>query len=358
MKIFKSSLFIKIVILLFWIGIIFGFLFLPKLKRQYFDTKINILVYGDMINNDLAKKFEAQTGIKVNINYYENNEELYAKLQVNSAKDYDLIIINDGGADYLSSQNIIKKIDKSKLLFFNKIDPKLLSHYYDPQNEYTIPYSWDVYGLGINKKLFNNKLPEPSWKLIFDKSVVPGKICMLDDAYKSVLIASKYLFGTFESLNDKQLRDIKNLLIEQKKIVELYSDLRSDYVLKFGICPVVVSQSANLATVLKENDKLAFIIPKEGSFKAINLFVIPKASNKDESIYKFINFLYHEDNLRHFFESSGYIPVIKDILSSTDLSYLGGADNIFSQKTFDQFSFFKSDIPSDIVNKIWISVKS
>ena len=350
----------KISIFVFWTSLIFIFLYSPFFKHTFFEKKtITILTWADMIDLQTVARFEAESGIKVNVNYYENNEELFAKLQVTQGQEYDLITITDNGVDYLRRNELIKKIDKSKLLFWNDIEPRLINHYFDPNNYYSIPYNWDIYGLGINRNYFGQTLPAASWNLIFDEKFAPNKISMIDDAYDSVLIAAKYLYGSIDNLSKEKLEEIKDLLIMQKKWVEVYTDLRSDYFLKLGICPVVVAQSAYIYRAIEEDHgHFAFLIPKEGSFLIIDSIVIPVSSQKDDLVYTFINFLFKKNEIINFVKKFGYLPVTKEILYSLNFDYIGDISRILSSDNFKKFSFFKREIPFTEISKLWIEVKS
>lgn len=349
----------RILIFIFWITLIFVFLYFPLLKNRFFTkNSITILSWADMIDLNSVSKFERETGIKVNVNYYENNEELFAKLQVTQGQEYDLITITDNGVDYLRCKKLIKKIDKTKLVFWEDIDSHFLSHYYDPYNEYSIPYNWDIYGLGVNTNYFKNYIINPGWGLIFEHNKLNYKISMIDDAFDAVLIAAKYLYGTIDSIDKIKLAQIQELLIKQKDLVEVYTDLRADYFLKLGICPVVVAQSAYIYRAIQENSDFAFLMPKEGSFMIIDSLVIPALSKKDTLVYKFINFLYKEEEIRNFVKKFGYLPVLKDILYSLNLDYIGGLDNIFLNENFGKLSFFRRVIPRNEISKLWVSVKA
>ncbi len=200
-------------------------------------------------------------------------------------------------------------------------------------------------------------MPEASWDLIFNPTFTPKKISMSDDAYDAILIAAKFLYGSIEGIDQNKLKEIKRLLIKQKQWVEVYTDLRADYFLKSGICPVVVAQSAYIYRAIMQNgNNFAFLIPKEGTFIVIDSFVIPKLSKKDDLIYQLVNFLFQEDEMIRFAKKFGFLPTIKNALNSLNLDYIGGLTNIFD--AFDNFSFFKRIVPREDVSKLWIQVRA
>ena len=123
---------------------IYLFLYFPRIIEQLRQQRsINVLVWPSIFGADYLGVFERETGIKVYITYFENYEELFVKLRAGQGKGYDLIMTSDHATDWLLKENLLKKIDKTKMPFWSQLYPALLGHYYDPNNEYTVPYSWE-----------------------------------------------------------------------------------------------------------------------------------------------------------------------------------------------------------------------
>jgi spermidine/putrescine-binding protein len=354
----KLKIGIRAAIVAFWISLIILFLFLPTLKNYCFsqDKSINIFAWVDMVDTDRIAGFEKKTGVKVNISYYENYQELLAKLRVSSDGEYDLVMLTEYALDYIDVPKDLKLIDKSKLTFWKDINYRFLNHSFDPDNKYTIPFYWDVYGLGVDASYLPKDTNEYGWDLIFDKEKSLKPVVMINEAVESMSAAALYLFGKANKLTEAELYQVKDLMVKQKKWVEAYTDLRADYYLISQASPAVLSQSAYINRALKTSDQFKFIIPKEGSFLVIDSLVIPKSSKKDNETYKFINFLYEEEVVRAVMEENAYMTVLKPILDSVDLSYLG--KDILEEETFKKFHFFGGLGSNDLLNKLWIEIKS
>src|SRR5665647_1741768 len=123
---------------IFWVGIIYGFLHLPALYEYFVPQKrIKILAFADIMNADFLADFESQTGITVQVNYFENNQELFVKLRESKEAGYDLIMPSEYVVELLRSEGLLKKIDTTQLTFWPDIYPALLNHNFDPHNQYT-----------------------------------------------------------------------------------------------------------------------------------------------------------------------------------------------------------------------------
>ena len=300
MKKTYNTFIIRPLIVAFWLSMITLFLYLPTVIGMFRDQRsINVLIWGELIDTDVLQQFEEKTGIQVHVNYFEYNEELLAKLQATKQHGYDLIMPSDYMVATMREKGLIKKFDTGRLNFFNDIRSHLRGHSYDPKNEYSIPYCFAIYGIGINKEYFGDKQPEASWALLFDENIAPDRIAMVDDTRDLVGAAAKYLFGDVKNLTDEQIKQIGQLLTKQKQWVEMYSDLRTDVLLATKAVPAAMAWSAHVTKVMRQYDHIDFLIPKEGSFLDVDTFAMPTQTAKDDLIYEFLNFVYSPDILKH-----------------------------------------------------------
>src|SRR3989304_9800562 len=147
---------IRIFIISFWVFAIIFFLSLGRVASWFANKRaISVLTWTRVIDEQKVKEFERRTGITVYLNYFESNEELLTKLRF-SNENYDLIMPSDFMTEKLIQDGMLKKLNKRELAsILETISPELLGHYFDPNNDYSIPCLWDLYGIGINKNFFN-----------------------------------------------------------------------------------------------------------------------------------------------------------------------------------------------------------
>lgn len=342
--------------ILFWVGALFGVLYLSKsfIFRSPQKT-INIFSWGDIFDPAYINLFERQTGIKVNISYYATNEELLTKLTATRGVGYDLIVPSDYAVGALRSSGLLKQLDKNKMSFYEHLNPLLLGLPFDPDNQYSVPFEWELFGIGINKDYFGDNIPQPSWSLIFDTAAMPYRIAMVNDPIEAILFAAHYLYGqkahTIEQLNTQEIQEIKQLLIEQKKRVEAYVDFRPDYFLVTKNCPVVVASSSYILRSMREYSYIDFIMPVEGTFITIENFAIPAVSDKEDLVYQFMNFFFEPESCLHHFNLFAFFPARLDVIPPlTTIS--------ISPDMFKKLSFFKPVVSEQQKNDLWVEVKS
>jgi spermidine/putrescine transport system substrate-binding protein len=338
--------------LLFWSLCTTIFLYVP----QYFVEKpihsINVLVWPNILDRDLFSTFEKETGIKVYMSYFENYEELFVKLQNSGAQGYDVIMTSDYMAELLIKEDLLDVLDKSKCDFFDRIDVQYLGHYFDKDNRFTTPVALSLYGLGIDLDYFDGVAPQATWGLLFDEKITPGHIGVPDDARELVLIAAQYMFGSIEHLDDAQLEQITTLLKRQKQWVEMYSDLRTDYLLFSKTSPVVAAMHPDLAHAVNMASNIRFMIPQEGAFGVMDSLAIVKGSQNKDASYAFLNFLYKKEVMDYYVKRYKFIPTLKDSI------HADGVLSISRDTIMQSVHFFKNVVSPQKLGQIWIAIKS
>jgi spermidine/putrescine transport system substrate-binding protein len=359
-----SGICIRVVIVIFW-SFIFGlFLYSSEFWFSFGNRpSITVCSWPAIFDPELISAFEKQTGVKVNMSYYESNEELFLKLGNERAHGYDLIIPSDYAVQRLRQRNFLKKLDKQKLTFVSRLNPLLMRHYFDENNDYSIPYEWSVFVLGFNTECYKKEEIPHSWSLIFDpKDTASHSIIMTNDPYVAVPVAAFYLFGSFEHLTPQKIKRIESLLSRQKTWVEAYSDFRPSYYIASKNACIAVSSSSYMLQAMKEHPHIDFIVPKEGTLVAIESFAIPRSSNKEEWVYAFINFMMQPEHLLKGFQKVGFFPATHDALIEAHMQPRAAALYAVSAKEFKRFSLLRHDLIKLVLSEaqmqdLWIDVK-
>lgn len=354
-----SKFFIRFFVILFWIGAIFAFLYFPNFKMlPNEENSIVIFTWGDILDPDVVANFEKETGIKVHLNYYSSNEELLVKLRATEGGGYDLIMPSDYAVAALIKENLVKELNRKELNFFQHLNPFLLGHFYDPDNRYSVPFSWEVFGLGIDQEYFEGKPFEPSWKLIYDRKVINYKISMSNEPQEALLMTGFYLFGKSTNYSDQELQAIRNLLIEQRAWVEAYANFRGDYFLATRNCPVAVASSSYMWKSKKLFPFIKFIIPEEGTFITVENFCIPIKSKNEKQAYAFLNYIYRPESIATHFENYGLFPSTTNAAHLMELDPEAKALMSTPRQEFKKFQFFTTIIPEEELHKVWIEIKT
>lgn len=350
---------IRLLVILLWIALIATLLYAPKWEKTPAEPRsLNVFTWGDILDPDMIAAFEKQTGINVNLSYYSSNEELIVKLRATRGEGYDLIIPSDYAVALLIQEELLKPIDKEKLNFWNRLNPNLVHRAFDPENAYSIPFEWEIYGLGIDTSYFAQHPTPPSWNMIFDPQTVHYKIVMRNDPIEAIALAAFYLYGPISSLTPLQAQSVESLLKKQKPWVEAYADFRGDYFLATKNCAAVVASSSYIWRTMRLFNHVGFAIPQEGTFITIENLAIPHLSQKDAQVYSLINFLYSQESTLSHFKTYGFFPAALQAEHIADIDVQASQLLKNAETHFDKYHFFQTLLPQQEIRNMWVEVKS
>lgn len=347
-----------------YLAILAGFLYFPRLLEYFSDEKsINVYAFTEFISHEAIQEFEKETGIKVRIQYFEFNEELYAKFKINQGEGYDLITPSDFMVEMMRKDGMLQKIDHSKLSNFKYLDPRVLGKYFDLDNEFSVPLCWMVYGIVYDKNITGINFKGTSLTMLFRDPwdlVMSGeinrhyKICMGQDPRDTIFLAAIYLYGRTKDLTEDELSSIQKLLSKQKSWVESYTDVSIPYFLAGGIASVAIVTSNRMKKLQEVSDKFIFQIPKEGSLITIENLAIPKKTNKTELVYEFIDFLISRKISEMHTNMYGTNP--------SNMAAIGGkneknADFFPNKEMFDKLHSIHNEISLDKIDSMWLAVR-
>lgn len=361
---FFNNWYRKIVITAVYLAIIACLLYSPRIFEYFSDgNSINVYSFTEFISPEAIKEFEHNTGIKVRIQYFEFNEELFAKFKINHGEGYDLITPSDYMVEMMRKDGMLQEIDHSKLSNLKELDPRLLGKYFDPENKFSIPICWLVYGIVYDRDIIGPNFKQASlgmlfkdpWDLVISDVVKKHyRVCMAQDPRDMVYLAAIYLYGRTKKLTDTELVEIRDLLSKQKNWVESYTDVGTPYLLTGGIASVALISSHRMKKLQEITNKFVFQIPKDGSIMVIENFAIPVKTKKADLVHKFIDFLISKKiSLLHanlYGTNSSNISAFGEKISENS--------NFFPKdEMFDKLHLINNEISLDKVDSIWLGVR-
>lgn len=315
--------------------------------------------WGEYIDREVIKIFEERTGYRVCYEEYETNEVMYPKIK-SGAVSYDLICPSDYMIERMIEEDLLAEIDFNNVPNIKYIGQEYLeqSRFFDPENKYSIPYTWGTVGILYNKTMVEE--PITSWSAIFDDKY-KDNILMMDSVRDAMGITLKYLGYSLNSTNETELEEAKQVLLEQKPLVQAYvvDQVRDKMIGNEAALGVIYSGEA--LYTMEENENLEYVVPDEGSNMWIDSWVIPKNAKNKEVAEEFLNFLCEpEIALMNFEEitystpNTGARELIEDEELRENEVVFPGIDIIDRCETFKYLGLEMDDI---YLNK-WREVKS
>jgi putrescine transport system substrate-binding protein len=282
------------------------------LHAQEEEKVLNIYNWSDYIGDDILKKFEAETGIKVRYDNFDNNEIVHAKL-VAGKTGYDIIVPSSNWAKLQIDGGLLARLDKKQLTNFKNLDPAVQSQLakMDPGNDYLVNWLWGFTTVGINvdkvkAALGSTPMPANVWELVFKPEYISKLkgcgVSFLDSATEVVPAALHYLGKPPFSKNPTDYTQALNLLKSVRPHVTLFSS--SGYINDMASGSVCLalgwSGDINIARQRaidgKTGQNIQALIPNNGGLLFFDTMVIPADAARPGNAHKFINFMLRPEN--------------------------------------------------------------
>jgi len=317
-------------------------------KKEAVEQKLYIYNWAEYIPTEVYKEFEKETGIKIVEDTYSTNEELFTKLKA-GGDGYDLVVPSADYYEIMMKENMLEKIDKSKISTFQNIDSSILEKMreFDPQNDYGVPYVIGPTIIAINTDFVKEYPDDYS---IFEREDLRGKMTLLDDM-REVMTAALAMEGYPQTVSDETA--IAKAADRIKKWKENIAKFDSESFGKgyaTGEFWVVQGYIDNITRELDDEmlKKTKLLLPSTGGVAYIDSFCILKKAPHKEAAHKFIEYIHRPE----------VYAKIADYLSCPSLN-VPAREKMETDPVFDIEELKKAQILRDIhetlelQNKYW-----
>lgn len=255
---------------------------------------LNVYNWGLYISEEKSslevnKAFEELTGIKVNYTTYDTNESMYAKIK-SGGGDYDVIFPSDYMVSKMAKEGLIQPLDFDNIPNYSMIGEKYKNQPYDPENKYSVPYTWGVVGICYNKTMVDEEDLKDGWGILWNEKY-SGQILMFNNSRDAFAIGAKYLGLSMNPENTEQIEMIANALKEQKLLVQAYVMDEIFDKMEGGEAALAPYYAGDGVLMHAENPDLEMFIPPEGTNYYVDAMCIPSASRNKEAAEMYINFM-------------------------------------------------------------------
>ena len=324
-------------------------------------TELTVYNWGEYISDgsydmlDVNREFEKITGIKVNYLMFESNETMYSQIK-SGGITYDIIIPSDYMVERLIKEQELLKIDVSKISNYDLIDEKYKNVYFDPDNQYSVPYNVGMVGVIYNKKHTGDI--EKSWNVLWDEKYKDMAL-NFNNPRDAFMTAQMLLGQDLNSLNKSDWDKAADLLKKGKDNLqsyvmdEVYGKMET---VEASIAPYY---AGDYLTMYETNPDLAFFYPQEGTNIFIDSLCIPKSCKNYEAALMYINFLLEPQIATANAEYIGYASPNTAVINNPDYYYYQN-EILYPNAENTPKTQYYHDIPDDIrmyYEMLWCDVK-
>ena len=243
--------------------------------------------------------YEETYGVKVKVNYdtYPSNEDMYNKLK-SGAISYDLVIPSDYMIAKMREEGMLLPLNFRNIPNYDYISERFRGLYYDPEDRYSVPYTYGVVGVIYNANVVD-EADTGSWDLLWNEKYA-GNILQFNNP-RDAFGTAQYKLGLDVNSTDKADWDLaQQALQEQSPLLkgmvmdEIYNMMAS------GEAAIGTYYAGDYFTMVDmvddQADKvdLQFYYPERTNY-FFDAMCIPTCCQNQELAESFINFMLSEE---------------------------------------------------------------
>lgn len=270
---------------------------------------ITFFNYGENIDKETLKQFEEEYGIKVKMSTFDDMDTMYLKIAESNAQ-YDVILVSDALMPKMIDGGLLQELNKENIPNIAQMDEEYLNLEIDPGNKYSVPYMFGTIGIIYDKNVVTEEVD--SWDILWDEKY-KNKVFMFDTYRDTIGAALKKLGYSLNSENPEELEEAKQLLLEQRKLVDpIYGVDNGTSMIATGETALNMIWSGEGLNLQDEYPNLVYTIPKEGVNFWIDSLCIPANAKNVEGAEKFINFVSNKESALRIADEIGYTTPNKE----------------------------------------------
>ena len=329
------------------------------LDRPYEGQTLHIYNWGEYTGENIIRDFEEETGASVVMDNFDSNEQMY--IRVANGESYDILVPSDYMIQRLIEEDLLQKLDKSRLDCLDKLSDAVKGLPYDPDNEYSIPYFWGTVGIVYDKtKVDVADLEREGYNIFLDEKY-KGDIYLYDSERDSFMMALKALGYSMNTDSQEELQEAYDWLVQcvQTMEPEIVTDEIIDNMAQ-GRKALGLIYSGDATYVMAENEDMGYYMPDTGTNLWSDAMVIPANARNVELAHAFINYASDYDGA---YDNSSYVGYtsanqeVMDVLSGEGGDYEG--INAYIPRTDNPSDevFVYNEETRKVIGDLWSRVK-
>ncbi|MCV7288464.1 spermidine/putrescine ABC transporter substrate-binding protein [Mycolicibacterium wolinskyi] len=251
-------------------------------------NELNLYAWAGEVPDSVIEAFEKETGISVNVDTFDSNETMIAKLSAGNT-GYDIVEPSQYAVQNLAGQNLVDPIDYSRVQGMDNVMDKFVNPGFDPENKHAVPWVWGTTGLLYNQAC--TKAPLTSWNSLFDPAY-RGKIYMLDNMLASYIVGLQSTGSSATSTDEAEIERATEKLLQQKPLLAGYNSTNYyDLVAAGDACASLAWGGSSVGKVVAANPDVKYTLPVEGGTLWVDSFSIAKGAPHPDAAYQWLNFV-------------------------------------------------------------------
>ena len=282
-----------------------GVMFASGITTKSTGDEVHVYCFGDYIDPELIDEFEEETGVKVIMDTFDTNEEMYPVIK-NESVNYDVICASDYMIEKLAGEGLLAELNRENIPNYSNLMEEYMaaSESFDKGNKYAVPHTIGTLGIIYN----TNTVKEgeiTSWNDLWKKKY-EQRIVMPDSVRDTFAIALKAKGYSLNTTDEAEVKEAADYLIQQKPLVYKYANDSARDLILGGSVDIAVVWSGEVLYTQEENPDLSFVLPQEGSEQFIDCWAVPASASNKKNGELWINFMLKKSSAEKNYEYLTY----------------------------------------------------
>ncbi|MCZ4353479.1 extracellular solute-binding protein [Roseovarius aestuarii] len=319
------------------------------------EGELNIYNWGNYTSPEMIERFEAKYDIEVNLDGYDSNETMLAKVREGNT-GYDIVVPSDSTVAIMIEQNLLEEVKPNEMENFKNMDPKWVDVYWDPGRNYSVPWQWGTTAFTVDTAVYSGDIH--TLALMFDPpEELKGRINMLNDMPEVINAGLRYKGFDRCNSNKEELREVTELLINAK---QYWRTMDYATIEKLTSGDVDLSQNWNGAAMRARAQRptLQYAYPKEGFTGWMDNAAVLKGAPNMENAKLFMNFIMEPENAALISNFARYANGIIGSEEFMDADMISAPEIVMpADAPTPDFVRPCAQEVTDLYNRIWTKVK-
>lgn len=255
-------------------------------NNEYAEEKVlNVLTWSDYFGSTTLETFTNETGIRVQVDYIDSNEDLITKIE-NQPDQYDIIVPSTYAVDIMIQKNLLRSIRIKDLKNYSNLAPEFSSVESGKDSVWSIPYTVSFTAIGINKSKFNSNL---SGYDDFFRADIGKSILLLDDMRATIGMALKSLGYSINSTDERSIDEAVTRLKSISDKIHIFASADLQQLIASGEVDLSYAWSGDIFQASRINNDVQLVVPEEGTILYIDRLAIPREARHESNALRFID---------------------------------------------------------------------
>ncbi|PZV07641.1 MAG: polyamine ABC transporter substrate-binding protein [Leptolyngbya sp.] len=266
---------------------------------------LHIYTWSDYVDDEVYDRFTQATGIPIEVQTYDSNETMLAKIQAGGGQQFSILYPSDYMVQQMVELGLLATLDHSRLVGLDDLRDPWQNPTYDPNNAHSIPLSWGTTGLIYDTTKLSP--PPTDWAYLWERqAALTGRLTLLDDVRETLGATLASLGYSYNTTDPGQIEAAFKRLQALKPAIAQFSSFGWEDSLIAGDLDLCMTYSHLGNALPAEHPNLRYVIPNSGSSLWTDAIAIPKDAPNPEAAYAWLNFMLQPENAAFAVQRLGF----------------------------------------------------